>query len=350
MRIFNINKGVVGSRTAIENGIRTRIDKDKEEQVKHRLKVLDHVKKFGMLSAVNAYEVSERTIKYWKARLKKAHGVLNGLASSSTRPHNTRKRDIPFRIMEYIKYQKIERPRLGKAKIAKLILNNLSYTISPTTVQNVVDELKKKKQLSDKIKVKFSVKTGKMIVKKPINKRLKQRIKDYKPENPGDLIQIDTIIIFINGRRYYILTAIDIYTRLAHAYISNSHTSANAEVFLKNLEKVLGYGIKRVQTDNGSEFHKNFDEACNRLHIIHYFNYPHSPKMNAYIERFNRTIQEEFLNMHKSLLMNEDLVRFNARLIDWLNYYNDERPHWGLHLNTPRCYTNQILGCNMYVG
>lgn len=111
MRIFNINKGVIGSRTAAENGIRTRIVKDKEEQVKHRLKVLDHVKKFGMLSAVDAYEVSERTIKYWKAKLKKGHEVLNSLASVSTRPHNTRKKEIPFRILEYIKYQKIERPK-----------------------------------------------------------------------------------------------------------------------------------------------------------------------------------------------------------------------------------------------
>lgn len=350
MRIFNINKGVVGSRTAVENGIRTRINKDKEEQVKHRLKVLDHVKKFGILSAVDAYEVSERTIKYWKAKLKIGHGILNSLASISTKPYNTRIREIPFRILEYIKYQKIERPKLGKAKIAKLILSNLHYVISPTTVQNVINDLKKKGMLSNRVKLRFSVRTGQMIIKKPINKRLKQRIKDYRPECPGDLIQIDTIIIFVNGRRYYILTAIDIYTRLAHAYISNSHTSANAEVFLKNLETLFGYSIKRVQTDNGSEFHKNFDEACIRLGIIHYFNYPHSPKMNAYVERFNRTIQEEFLTMHKNLLMNEDLIRFNARLKDWLNYYNNERPHWGLHLNTPRGYTDEILGCNMYVG
>ena len=41
MRIFNINKGVRGSRTASESEIRNRISKEKEDQVRHMLKALD---------------------------------------------------------------------------------------------------------------------------------------------------------------------------------------------------------------------------------------------------------------------------------------------------------------------
>jgi len=48
-----------------------------------------------------------------------------------------------------------------------------------------------------------------------------------------------------------------------------------------------------VNTDNGSEFLKNFEQACNKMNIQHFFTYPRTPKMNPLAERFNRTIQEE---------------------------------------------------------
>ena len=50
-----------------------------------------------------------------------------------------------------------------------------------------------------------------------------------------------------------------------------------------------------MQTDNGLEFHGRFQEALEKLGTIQFFTRPHNPKQNAYIERFNRTMQEEFL-------------------------------------------------------
>ena len=52
-----------------------------------------------------------------------------------------------------------------------------------------------------------------------------------------------------------------------------------------------------VRTDNGSEFTKQFEE-----------------EMNAHVERFNRTLQEEFLNYHKGELL--FVESFNRKLID----------------------------------
>jgi transposase InsO family protein len=48
--------------------------------------------------------------------------------------------------------------------------------------------------------------------------------------------------------------------------------------------------------------------------------------MNAHVERFNRTIQESFVDYHEDLLFT-DLDRFNQKLADWLVIYNAERPH-----------------------
>ena len=48
---------------------------------------------------------------------------------------------------------------------------------------------------------------------------------------------------------------------------------------------------------------KHFDEELRRLHKNHWHTYPRTPKMNAHVERFNRTIQEEFIDYHEQLLI-----------------------------------------------
>ena len=55
--------------------------------------------------------------------------------------------------------------------------------------------------------------------------------------------------------------------------------------------------------------------------------------MNAYVERFNRTLREEFLNVNSILIKEKD--DFDKLLIDWLVYYNSKRPHFSLNLKAP---------------
>ena len=51
---------------------------------------------------------------------------------------------------------------------------------------------------------------------------------------------------------------------------------------------------------------KHFDEELRRLCQTHWHTYPKTPKMNAHVERFNRTLQEEFLDYHEDLLLEPD--------------------------------------------
>ncbi|WP_084275367.1 integrase core domain-containing protein [Nitratiruptor tergarcus] len=53
--------------------------------------------------------------------------------------------------------------------------------------------------------------------------------------------------------------------------------------------------------------------------------------MNAHNERFNRTIQEQFINYHEDLLFT-DLDAFNKKLAQWLIDYNTKIPHYSLNL------------------
>jgi transposase InsO family protein len=111
------------------------------------------------------------------------------------------------------------------------------------------------------------------------------------------------------------------------AWATKSHASKAAEEFFELCLKAFPYSFNFlwVLTDNGSEFKKHFAERLRELHLIHYHTYPKCPQMNTHIERFNRTIQEEFIDYFSYLLVNPD--EFNRRLVDYLIFYNTERVH-----------------------
>jgi putative transposase len=109
---------------------------------------------------------------------------------------------------------------------------------------------------------------------------------------------MDTISIFANGLKRYIFTAIDVRTRFAFACSYSSNSSTNGTDFLNKFLVVAPFSVTKIQTDNGSEFAKHFDTCCQNNDLTHFFNYPRHPKSNAHLERFNRTIQEQFVNWH----------------------------------------------------
>lgn len=163
--------------------------------------------------------------------------------------------------------------------------------------------------------------TGKLQATQPKNKRKKlRRPKGYR------VLEVDTVVRFMAGVKRYIVTGIDTETRVAFAARYTNHGSSSASDFLRRASQVLPDCPQHVQTDNGSEFALHFETACTTLHLTHYHTYPKSPKMNAHIERFNRTIDEEFLQYRESLLRNNVRV-FTEVLVDWLLWYNGERPH-----------------------
>lgn len=135
---------------------------------------------------------------------------------------------------------------------------------------------------------------------------------------------------FEHGIKRYILTAIDVVTKFSFSYAYKSHTSLSAADFAEKLVKVTPYPIKAIQTDNGSEFLKEFDKAIANVGIVHFFTYPRCPKQNGTIERFNRSLQEEFVDFNAVLLEESEIKLFNDKLIDYLLWYNTKRPHHSL--------------------
>ncbi len=164
----------------------------------------------------------------------------------------------------------------------------------------------------------------------------KVRRKGFRPSRPGDLVEMDTVSIFLEGIKRYLFTAIDVTTRFAFAYAYKSNSSANGKDFLKKFTSVAPFAISRVQTDNGSEFLKHFTQSCREHELVHFFNYPRHPQSNGHLERFNRTVQEQFADLHYESL--DEPEAFNRKLMDYLIWYNTEKPHRGIGKVPPLRY------------
>ncbi len=63
--------------------------------------------------------------------------------------------------------------------------------------------------------------------------------------------------------------------------------------------------------------------------------------MNAHAERFNHTLQKEFVDYYEDLLFDDDLTLCNDKLFDYLLWFNTERPHYSLNQQSPLQYLAQ---------
>ena len=65
--------------------------------------------------------------------------------------------------------------------------------------------------------------------------------------------------------------------------------------------------------------------------------------MNAHVERFNRTIQEESIGYYEELRLDSD--QFNRQLIRWFLWYNAGRPHRALPLDSFALLFQAVYTC-----
>jgi len=325
MKVYNLNK------------IR---DKRALEVVQFRLKVIDFFERHGADVTRDAFGVARATVYLWRKKLKEAGFDARVLIPGSRAPIRRRQKEWHPEIVEYIKKRRWENPRLGqiplKAELDEFCKRRNIKPPSASKIARIIRYLKDKGEIIDtKAKVSFYAKTGKIKIRKR-KKRKKLRRKGYEPEEPGDLVQMDTIFVFDREIKRYIFSAIDVKSRFAFAYAYKNINSENAKDFMKKLLKLVPFKIKRVQTDNGSEFEGYFDKFLKKKKITHFYNYPKRPQSNSYIERFNRTLKEHFIEWQLNEIKNID--NFNKKLINYLIWYNTQKPHLSINKSPPLKY------------
>jgi len=283
------------------------------KEAEKRVKILKFWKKYGLQATTDAYGAKQSTLYLWWKIYKESGYKIKSLNPGTQARINNNKREINLIILKEIRRLRLEEcPNMGKTKVKKNLdifcKKNKLDIYSESKIGRIIKE-RKIYHHRQKVCHNGAIK----IVKK---KKKKRKPSDLAINHPGDLIEVDVVVRFIGLMKRYIVTAVDVRSRYSFALCYKKHNSLCARDFIQKLEKVFPYKIRAIQTDNGSEFHKYFMQYLEKRKITHYWNYKGQPYKQGHIEKFNRTIQEEFVDQNEMWL--DDVNEFNEKLLEWI--------------------------------
>lgn len=140
-------------------------------------------------------------------------------------------------------------------------------------------------------------------------------------------------------RPFRILTIVDCHTREALA--TCARTNFRAYQVIEELDRLaMARGKPRsIRVDNGPEFAGRMLDQWAYLNKVELdFSRPGKPTDNAYIEAFNSRLRQECLNASWFLSMADARARIN----EWKDDYNQNRPHTSLGNLTPAQFADQL--------
>jgi len=329
MRQFRVFGGVEGYYRFMKTIIS--INKSQgNKTARYRLKVLQHYWKHGLESTLDAFPVSRATVFRWQKKLKDNKGKLQTLIPKSTKPKRVRQMQVSLEVVDKIKQLRKKWPNLSKHKIKPLLdvfCTQRGYTtISATTIGKVIKRYD------------FFYKQPQTIYHDPSRKRGKKKVKTrvYKaPKHKQGYVEADVVETRVDGKKRYTVCWIDIGSKIAFSKTYKRKSSQNILESFLEFEKLHPGQIHTFQTDNGSEFEGVLDVFLrkNRPKIKRRYTPVKSPKINGVIERYNRTLQDDWLNHNLHLFHHEET--WNQSLAEYIHFYNYQRVHDTLKYKTP---------------
>lgn len=160
---------------------------------------------------------------------------------------------------------------------------------------------------------------------------------------PGYLLCQDTFEVgYIKGvGKIYMQTVIDSHSSFGFAKLYTGKTQYESSDIL--IDRVLPYylslgiPVRNILTDNGSEYCGKKDEheyelLLDTVGIKHRRTKVRTPWTNGFVERFNRTVLEEFLSVAFRRKWYYSVEQLQKDLDEWLTHYNFNRTHQGYRL------------------
>lgn len=154
------------------------------------------------------------------------------------------------------------------------------------------------------------------------------------PKRPGILVQIDSMHDGPTTDRLSLYALIDVCSRWGYAMPSEKINSQQSFLFLTKAKEIAPFKFEMIQSDHGSEYSKWFTKMTEAQGINHRHSRVRTPTDNAHIERFIQTIQMQCLSR-----TTRTFDSWKKEIPMFLEYYNNERPHMALEMQTP----NQVL-------
>jgi transposase InsO family protein len=252
--------------------------------------------------------------------------------------------ETPQEVKDKVIALSVSHPAWGRKRIAnELMLERI--LVSPSTIRNIWLKVGLETRYKRILRLEEE-RAGEKIELSEEQIRLIEKtnpvFRERKVESlyPGYLSSQDAFVVgIIKGiGRVYLQAVVDTYGSYAFGKLYASKTPETAADVLNDralpFYEEQGLAVERILTDNGSEY-------CGRkmIHLYEIFlefnDIKHSrtkvatPRTNGFVERFNRTILDEFFRETFRKRLYLSLEEIQADLDLWLAYYNNERPHQG---------------------
>jgi len=156
---------------------------------------------------------------------------------------------------------------------------------------------------------------------------------------PGELLCQDTFYVgHLKGvGKVYLQAVVDTYCSYGFGYLHTGKLPEHAATILHNdvLPQYREWKIpvSAILTDNGREYcgkeYHAYELYLALNDIEHRTTKVRSPQTNGFVERFNRTVLDEFLRPSLRQKFYGSVEALQEDLDQWLKHYNEERPHRG---------------------
>lgn len=311
--------------------IHTSLTFDTSDVAKYRFHTLMIFYKHGLKATQDAFGVKKSTLYDWKSLYEQSGKKLSSLVPKSTRPKTTRSMNIDWRLESFIRSFRETYGNISKYKI-KPFLDEYAKSLGTDSYSNgKIGKILKRRNYFFEAKRKIRRKKSSLV----------PRIKRGPKESLPGYIEMDSITLYVAGKRLYFISIIDVVTKFAFCKLIPSLSSKPTKEALIFFRRLYPYLVRVVQTDNGHEFLGEFQHYLEEEKLPQQFIYPRSPQINGVVERFNRTVQEEFINRCDELYF--DLEAFSEKMVKYLTWYNTKRPHHSLKLQTPESYLKTFI-------
>jgi transposase InsO family protein len=223
------------------------------------------------------------------------------------------RRRLPGPVREKIVEIKKREPFFGVQRISHLLKRVFFLSACPETVRRTLQE-------------------ESLIV--PSRKRHPSNIsrpRFFERSTPNQLWQGDIFTFRLGGRYAYLVGMIDDYSRYLVGL--ELYRSQTADQVIEVYRRAVGeYGVpKEVLTDRGRQYTNwrgttRFERELVKDRVKHIKSQAHHPMTLGKIERFWKTVYEEFLVRAQFGSFEEA----QERVRHWVKYYNHKRPHQGI--------------------